>query len=128
VPLLLALAVGSLALAAGAPALPAAASCAGTPKPAKAIADGGTIFVGTAVSTTNGGRWATFADDAVASHRSIWAITAAVAVFALIIAVTLWGLFRRGSIADRARTDVPDPDEDRHRSDGSRPSSTDPGA
>ena len=38
------------------------------------------------------------------------AIAVAVVAVALIVAALLWLLFRRGSIADRARTDVPEPD------------------
>ena len=41
-----------------------------------------------------------------------WAVAAGVAAVAVIVAVALWLLFRRGSIADRARTDVPEPDDD----------------
>lgn len=39
------------------------------------------------------------------------AVAAAVAAVAVVVAIALWLLFRRGSIADRARTDVPDLDD-----------------
>ncbi len=40
---------------------------------------------------------------------SAWAVAAGIAAVLVIVAVVLWLLFRRGSIADRARTDVPTP-------------------
>jgi hypothetical protein len=38
-------------------------------------------------------------------------LAAAVVGVAVIVGILLWLLFRRGSIADRARSDVPEPDE-----------------
>jgi hypothetical protein len=46
-------------------ATPAGASCAGDASIAVAVAGGGPVFVGTVVSTTNRGRWATFAVEEV---------------------------------------------------------------
>ena len=46
-----------------------------------------------------------------AGSTSGGAVAAGIVAVMVIVAVVLWLLFRRGSIADRARTDVPDPDD-----------------
>lgn len=50
-------------------ATPAGASCAGEASLTAAVAYGGPVFVGTVVSTTNRGRWATFAVEEVWSGQ-----------------------------------------------------------
>ena len=126
--LLLVITAAVSVITAGAMSPPAGASCAGNPSVARAMVE----LADTNCSATSawvdadtamrppGARMVAHDPADVASAMteqdtnggpSGLAIAGAVVGVVVLVVIALWLLFRRGSIADRARVDVPDPDD-----------------